>query len=160
MTIDYKKSASEALARLEEILPLIESLRDESDRLVAFIGSIAKLLPPEDAAEFRDKLLEYSARVHVRAASLTGAVKNVLIDSKEWMTVVDITAKLTQQGFDFSEYKSNPAPSVSTTLRRLLEKEKPEIEAKQFDGTTAYRWKRTAKRNVKRVQRSIIRNGT
>ena len=157
MTMNYKKSANEALARLEEILPQIEALRDESERLVAFIGSVSKLLPAEDAVEFRNKLLEYSARVHVRAASLTDAVKNVLIDSKEWMTVVEITAKLIQQGFDFSEYKSSPAPSVSTTLRRLADKEKPEVEAKQFDGTTAYRWKRTARRNVKKLQERVQR---
>src|SRR5207244_1255828 len=72
--------------------------------------------------------------------SLTTTVKSTLMASGGWMTVAMIRDKLKETGFDFSEYKSNPLASVSSTLKRFTSADG--IEVADVAGVTAYRYKR------------------
>jgi len=125
-------------------LQKLQRQRDELDLEIAkskqFIAATANMLTDRQ----RDTALQTMGLVEAKKmmvdAGLTEAIKSVLKQNfKQWLTVTKVRDQLESAGFDFSNYKSSPLASISTTLKRL--RLKPEdVETTEIDGVAAYRW--------------------
>jgi hypothetical protein len=128
---------------LDNYIKLVEK-RIETDyqleKLQQFMYATIHLLSNEAAQRFLNKWQPWIERLNIRNASLTDSVRSVLRTSyPKKLTSSEVRDAVRNAGFDFSSYKSDPLPSVATTLRRLKDSE--EIECDEFEGVAVYQAK-------------------
>ena len=144
MKNDYQKIMMSTANRVRKIEKQLEELEMEKAKLIQFFRATINLLPEETQKAWNDFIISAAQTVDIGRASLAGNVRYALISAGgEWLTVAEVRDSMMRRGFDFSGYVSNPLASVSTTLKRLCEKDDL-IESRDFEGTTAYRWKGNA----------------
>ena len=76
----------------------------------------------------------------IAAKTLTECCREILVNTGEWMSAMQVRQSLHAAGFDFSEYKSNPLSSIHTTLKRISEAE--QAWTCTVGNDTLYRWRR------------------
>ena len=100
-----------------------------------FIRATINMLPEEDR-ECWAVLLE--AMSDDEEVGLSDAIRGVLrATPKKYHTATEVKNALTQGGFDFSRYTSNPLSSVHAALKRL---KADEVETEKIEGVMAWRW--------------------
>src|SRR5262249_25937743 len=138
--MDFEKVLVDSLAKWKALHQQIDELHLEDVKLTQFISATINMLPEAKKAQFKELLQAELARRTVQADSLNEAVKVALVRrAGQWLTVADVRDEVIAAGFDFSDYASNPLASISTTLRRLVDKN-AHIESTVSGGVTAYRW--------------------
>ena len=128
---------------LDKFISLVEEknrIEDELEKMRQFAHATINLLSDEAAARYEEKWKPFTDKLVSRVTSLRDSIKNILIKSyPAKLTAAQMRDKLRAEGFDFSSYKSDPLPSVSTTLRRL--REDGVIGYEDFEGVTVYQAK-------------------
>lgn len=133
-TVDYKKILKVASKEYEQLLKKREVLDLEIAKKDQFIRATTNMLPEKDRKNYEMFLLPR----FVHEMGLTSSIRKVLQDKREWLTATAVRDALTQAGFDFSKYKTNPLASVHAILRRLKERD---VESTYIDGVMAWKWK-------------------
>jgi hypothetical protein len=128
---------------LKKLIALIiekERIDDEIAKVEQFMTATENLLSEEAAARFQSKMEPWARKVGAQVISLRDAAKTVLSNCYPTkLTAAQVRDKIRDGGFDFSSYKSDPLPSVSTTLRRLRESD--EVNYEKFEGVIVYQAK-------------------
>ena len=148
--MDYEQIIEQALQRFVSLVDQRETLDHEIAKMMQFIYATVHLLSEDATERFVQKWQPYLEQVAANTTSLTDAVRNTLRSCyPKKLTAAQVLNQLRTEGFNFSSYKSDPLPSVSTTLRRL--KEANEIIADEFEGVAVYQAKpqKTLKRTFK-----------
>lgn len=134
---NYSEMAREAIGRYADLIAKREELEVEIAKLNQYLRATINLLPDHEKAQYAAKLTE----VFGSSLGLAEAIRQVLrSNGQAWMTVSHIRNELVRLGFDFSNYTANPLASVSTTVRRMKDRE---IQIGSDDGIAAYSWKPT-----------------
>ncbi len=135
---DYLTALNTAMRRFAELCKQQDEIEVELQKLRQFIHATENMLSDDDRAEHFTKISEAMTRAERKDVGLTEAIRRILQNSYEWLTVAQVRDSLILSSFDFSQYRANPLASISTTLKRM----KPEeVENIEIEGTTAYRWK-------------------
>ena len=142
--IDYLRLIDEAIERLAELAVKREAIDIEISKLRQFVYATLHMLPEEVSRKLGPRVKTVLLQHGIANASLTNAVRAVMKTSG-WHTVSNVSTLLQQNGFDFSDYKTNPLSSVATTLRRL--NDAGELEVTEISGHTAYRSKRQQRKS-------------
>src|SRR5208282_279550 len=138
--LDYEQIMEQSLAKYISLANEKMRVEEELAKLAQFMHATTHLLSADVASRFEARWQPYIDRLNVGIASLTDAVRSTLRGCyPKKMTASQIRDQVRVEGFDFSSYKSDPLPSVSTTLRRL--KESGEIESEEFEGVAVYQAK-------------------
>jgi hypothetical protein len=133
----YEPILDKTVEKFIKLLGEKERIDDEIAKLEQFMSATENLLSEEAAARFQAKVLPFATRIHDQVLGLRDAIKTVLNESyPARFTAAEVRDKVRARGFDFSSYKSDPLPSVSTTLRRL--RESNEISYEKFEGVAVY----------------------
>ena len=143
--MDYEAIVYEAISKLGEIDHKLESLQAERAKIHQFIAATIPMLPREKAMVL-GVALKNELQKRAQADNLTEATYRVLQEfAGEYRTVAAIRDQLIRNGFDFSEYTSNPLASVSTTIKRIAEKDdKVDTGLVEGGSTTVYRLRQAA----------------
>ena len=108
----------------------LHDLKDQRAETEATLGDLSKQIQSLEITIKHIGLLagyvEESSDNSLAGIGITDAVRHVL-DLKERFSVAEIRTRMEARGFDFSGY-SAPNSSISTTLRRLVEAGKAEME--------------------------------
>jgi len=149
MGLDYTKILDKTILEYEDL----RAKRDELDMQIAkkfqFIRATLNLLPDEERRRY-DVLL-FLGRPEEHGPTL--AIKKILQNTPtRWMTATQVRDMLIVNGFDFSQYKSNPLASVHSILKRLGQEK--DVESTMVDGVMAWRWKGTA--SATRRRRRVV----
>ena len=136
---DYLRLVTEAFSKLTEMRRQRENIEVDIAKLKQFIVATANLLPDLQRLQVLANMQLVEDVERIAEAGLTEAVRNALRNHpRQWLTAAKVRDELVAASFDFSDYKSNPLASVSTTLRRM---KSDEVETANVDGgVTAYRW--------------------
>jgi hypothetical protein len=143
--IDYVRLIDEAIERLAELAVQKAAIEAEINKLRQFVYASLHMLPENVSRKTGERVKSVLMRHGIATASLTNAVRAVMKTSG-WHTVANVRSLLQQNGFDFSEYRTNALASVATTLRRL--KEADELESSRTEGLTAYRAKKRTRKSA------------
>lgn len=151
--MDYVKLVTDTLKEIRQMREQYLHLGDELLKRIHFVTATMPLLP-EDEQERLQR--EYRAEIDARDAKeegLTQAIKRVLRSAPmEFFTVAEVRDKLNATGFDFSAYKSNPLAAISTTLKRLSERD-GSIWADKLDGVATYSIHESTRKKKKREKK-------
>jgi hypothetical protein len=130
--IDYLKMFAEMMQRRAELTIQRDKTELEIAKLRKLIIAIFPLLPEDKQKSYSGAMEEMEAE----NSGLQDAIRLVFsVHKGEWLTPSNVRDYLTEQGFDFREYKANPLASIGTTLRRMA----PSIlEAQNSAEGTAY----------------------
>ncbi len=149
MTDDLEKVLQSRVALLRSLALQRENLEAEMAKLRHFIAAAIELLPEDKQANFEINMAGLRMADSVRAANLSKAVSDIVQTYTGFfgntVTVAQVRDWLTLRGFDFTEYRSNPLATISTTLKRLSDGSDSQIEAGvNEEGVAVYRWKKVA----------------
>ena|GEM_PF-5760282 len=137
---DYKSILDDTLSKFVSARAKKNELEHEIVKLRQFFFATINMLSDKDRAAFLARFDEMILDEERSAVGLKEAIIRILrAKSKEWLTTLDVREFLNESGFDFSNYKTNPLASVSTTLARMKNNE---AESTIVGGVTAYRWKK------------------
>lgn len=151
--IDYEAALADTLVRLGAISTEMGRLEIEAAKLKQFFSATLNMLPDAKRSEFVTLFRQISESSAASESSLKRAIQHVLLDVyPNYLTAALVRDKLQTQGFDFSEYKSNPLASISTTLRRA---KRTDIESTQIEGVTAYRLAEPYWRRIRKLARKL-----
>jgi hypothetical protein len=135
---DYKNILDEAVAKLTAKLRQERELEAEVAKLKQFIHATVNMLPDDERAFFIAKLNELAYDEEKRSIGLKEAIIRIVSSQpKRAFTATQVRDKLLESNFDFSNYTANPLASVSTTLKRMTNRE---VEAMTVEDVAAYRW--------------------
>lgn len=150
---DYAAALNDTLVKLGNISKEIARLEVEAAKLRQLFAATLNMLPDDKRSEFVALFRQLGERARESETSLKRAIHHVLLDAyPDYLTATLVRDRLQAKGFDFTEYKSNPLASVSTTLRRA----KPgEIESTQVEGVTVYRMPETYMRKIRRLANKL-----
>jgi len=144
---DYKEMLEKLFIKYQQLIDQRKEVDRELENLEQLMHALSKMLPADE--EHHRLLVKWSGILRARKekeVSLITAVRNVMqSEGRKYLTVAMVRDRLVANGFDFSEYMSNPLASVSTTLARL--KQHQELDSRSIEGITAYRF-RTRKRGA------------
>lgn len=150
---DYDAIISDTLAKLGSIRNETARLEMEAAKLRQFFAATLNMLPEDQRSEYLAVFREIGERASAGEASLKKAIHHVLLDAHPgYVTATDVRDRLRAKGFDFTEYKSNPLASVSTTLRRA---KREEIESTQIEGVTGYRLADSYVRKIRNLAKKL-----
>jgi hypothetical protein len=136
---EYAKILWSSVRKLRSLIEKREEAESEIAKIRQFMRAAVNMLPDNERQKMEKLLSLVDASDTLNRVGLTDAIKTVLERSpKRWFTVAQVRDALGDAGFDFSRYTSNPLSSVSTTLKRF---KSFNMESKEIDGVTAYRWK-------------------
>lgn len=145
MDIDYAALIDNAVKKLADINAKIDVLKDEEAKLLQFIKAILPLVSPDQRKELQAEINQSVSRAAAHGASLVHAIRETLRSKTgEWLTAAEVRDALILRGFDFTAYTSNPLASISTTLKRIAEKEIG-FDTRTSSGVAVYRHKGTLK---------------
>jgi len=138
---DYKIVYEKALSELSDLMDRREQLDIERDSLDGRIREIrqgvealAPLAKENPRATHSDLFPE--AETPTADIGLTDAIRTVLSNTApNWLTPVGIRTGLSAAGYEIKS--KNILPSIHRTIKRL---EGKEIESKDIEGRTWYRW--------------------
>jgi hypothetical protein len=127
----------------------LRRLRDEQARIEQQIKSVRDLLkaalnlmPEEEKGPFMQEM----GTVVFERVGLTQAIRNLMQGRDSFLTPPEIKDMLEINGYDFSEYKSNPLSSIHSILKRF---KRSEMEVRHWaTGTPSYRWKKKRDRKT------------
>lgn len=128
-SIVYRDELKKARQELAELIRAREEIEIKIAKQKRKIAALAELC---DESEFADQSLDLDL------GDLTEAVKTALRSSrKEWLHVGEVISILQELGFPIRDYKA-PTATVSTSLRRL--KERDEVVAQKVGPDYEYKW--------------------
>jgi len=137
---DYKGILDDTVSKFVAARAKKNELEHEIAKLRQFFFATINMLPDKDREAFLARFHKVILEEERSAVGLKEAITRVLrAKPKEWLTTLDVREFLNESGFDFSNYKTNPLASISTTLARM---KKDEAETTIIGGVTAYRWKK------------------
>lgn len=140
---DYKAILDRTMSKFIAARAKKNELEHEIVKLRQFFFATINMLSDKDREAFLARFHEVILEEERSAVGLKEAITRILqAKSKEWLTTLDVREFLNESGFDFSNYKTNPLASVSTTLARMKNNE---AEFTIVGGVTAYRWKKPPK---------------
>ena len=125
--LDYRKM-------YEDLCSKIRELAEQRTDLEVRLGDITKEIESlEQTTRHLSGLAGYGPNEpdDISNLGITEAVRSVL-DPNARMSTAEIKAKMEQQGFDFSRY-SAPDASIRTTLKRLVEAKRAEVEKEGYN---------------------------
>jgi hypothetical protein len=135
--MDYEGIAEQAVLKFIALAGQREAIDLELAKVSQFLFATLHLLSDEAAIRFTQKWGSYMDQIQASTTSLTDSVRKVLRGCyPKKFTASQVLHQMRVEGFDFSSYKSDPLPSVSTTLRRL--KDSKEIIGDEFEGVAVY----------------------
>jgi hypothetical protein len=133
----YEDLLNKTLEKFMQLVARREQIDDEIGKLEQFMNATQNLLSEEAALRFEAKWQPYVEKLTTFGASLRDSILNVLARCYPVkLTAAQVRDRLRANGFNFSGYKSDPLPSVSTTLRRL--REARVIQYEEFEGVAVY----------------------
>lgn len=136
----YEQILDKALEKFISLASEKERLEDEIAKVQQFMYATMNLLSDEASDRVETKLRPWVEKIVGNVASLRDSIKKVLVTSyPSKLTAAQVRDQLRAIGFDFSSYKSDPLPSVSTTLRRL--RESGDVLWEEFEGVIVYQGK-------------------
>jgi|ERR1041385_2906138 hypothetical protein len=129
-------AVKQAMSKMMSLFEKERATHAEIIKLQTFVNASLALLPYSERKVLEHTLNAISAQS--RRTSLTNSIQHIFEANLHMaLTTIDIRNALNRLGFDFSQYRSNPLASITTTLRRMVEKETVgRVEAP--DGSTAY----------------------
>jgi hypothetical protein len=146
--MDYVKLVTDTLQEIRRLREEYFRIGDELSKRIQFVSATMPLLPNEEQERLQRDYREYKTEWDARGTgdgSLTRAIRRVLRNAArgEPLTVAEVRDKLQATGFDFSNYKSNPLAAISTTLKRMGERDEGNfkegaIRAEKLDGVAIY----------------------
>lgn len=155
---DYEVVLNDTLAKMSGVNREIERLEIEAAKLRQFFTATLNMLPDNARSEYVALFREMGETAAARETSLKRAIHHVLLDAyPQYLTVAEVRDRLGATAFDFSDYKSSPLASISTTLRRAKSQE---IESTQIENVTAFRMRKNYIDRIKRLARRIGPTGT
>jgi hypothetical protein len=150
---DYEAAITDTLGKLGAISKEISRLEIEAAKLKQFFAATLNMLPDDKRSEYLALFRELGEQASASEMSLKRAIHHVLLEAHpNYLTVASVRDRLQDKGFDFTEYKSNPLASVSTTLRRARPEE---IESARIEGVRAYRLSETYVRRIRKLARKL-----
>lgn len=132
---EYQKIADRQLAKLEALRDKRTQIERDMKNAHQLAWAAIRAMPDHEKGP-------YLARMTARAFQqfgLTETIRNLLQESKEALTPVQVKERLDVAGYDFSAYKSNPLSSIHSILKRFKPSEVQTCP--RMDGGTAYQWK-------------------
>lgn len=155
---DYEAILGDTLAKLGAIGKEIERLEVEAAKLKQFFTATLNMLPDDARSEYVALFRQMGETAAARETSLKRAIHHVLLAAyPQYLTVAEIRDRLEAAAFDFSDYKSNPLASISTTLRRAKSQE---IKSTQIENVTAFRMRKNYIDRIRKLARRIGPTGT
>lgn len=129
-TSHYEEIIGSSLQRFRDLYSQREEIDVELVKLRQFLYATLNMVPDEAQEKWRREIDAAVEKATANAASLADSIRKIFADKPMYIfTVYGIREALTDAGFDFSSYKSNPLSSISTTLRRMVET--GELESKE-----------------------------
>jgi hypothetical protein len=137
--MDYGKLVRETLQRLQANRIQMAALSEESSKFEQFIAATIPLLPENEQEQLmREFQAERDAR-EAHSTTLTAAIRSALREKiGVQMTVAEVRDRLEANGFDFSHYRTNPLAAISTTLRRMAERDDCYLTKSSLNGVATY----------------------
>jgi hypothetical protein len=154
MATDYNKLVLDGLAEMDLIYDEHERLENELVRLEQFILAAANFVDSGLQNIIKARFQTMRERESIRKVGLGEAIKLVLRNASDPISVSEIRDRLSRGGFDFSGYKSNPLASISTTVTRLYESKTANVHKFETKGVATYLIFPTAKR--KQTAKEVI----
>ncbi len=150
---NYIAVLSDTLTKLGTIGKEMARLEVEAAKLRQLFAATLNMLPDDQRSEYLAVFRELGEQFNANEASLKRAIHHVLLGAHpSYLTATIVRDRLQANGFDFTEYKSNPLASVSSTLRRA---KAGEIESTQIEGVTAYRLADSYVRNIRKLANKL-----
>jgi hypothetical protein len=142
--MDTKKDTNyfELVQKEFKKLQKLQTERGELDVRIAkskqFIAATANMLHDRQRDAVFKMMGTIEAGKLMAELGLTDAIRAILKKNhRQWLTVTQVRDRLEIAGFDFSNYRSSPLASISTTLKRFAA---DDVERAEIDGVAAYRW--------------------
>ena len=119
----------------------LRKLNDEKHRIeleISYVKQLLKAVTNLMPDKERAPLLYELGEIVMDQVGLTSMIKKMLTKGK-FLSPADIKAALEADGYDFTNYKSNPLSSIHAVIKRFRPSQ---LETQSWtDGTTRYRLK-------------------
>lgn len=136
VSIDYTMVLDEAITEYEDLRAKRDDLETQIAKKFQFIQATLNLLPDQERLRYAALLSLGRPEEHGPTIAIKKLLKRM---PNRWMTAREVRDMLIVNGFDFSQYKSNPLASVHSILKRLGQEK--EIDFAVVDGVMAWKWK-------------------
>lgn len=118
----YEQIIRESLRRFRELHNQREQADIELIKLKQFLYATLEMVDADRRSKWEENINGIVSSALPKTAPLAESIRKVFQENPNMVySVGSIREKLTERGFDFSRYKSNPLSSISTTLRRMVE---------------------------------------
>jgi len=132
---DYLQIADSHLAKISKLQEQRREIDEQIAKARELVKAVVNMLPDAERNAYLNKLGDAA----IRQMGLTEAIREILQKNAQYLEPTAIRNILTAEGFDFSQYTSNPLSSIYSILKRF---KKGEVETISLtDGSTGYRWK-------------------
>jgi hypothetical protein len=149
----YKAILDEALANFTAKLRQESELEVEIAKLKQFIHAAVNMLPDDERAFYIAKIHELDYDEEKRTVGLKEAIIRIVSSHPtKALTATQVRDRLLESNFDFTNYMANPLASVSTTLKRMVNRE---VQAMSVEDVAAYRWIPRRKDKIKRLRKAF-----
>jgi hypothetical protein len=143
-SVDYKTIYDTAIAHLTQLMEEREELELRRDSLDKQISVVKDLIQTASAYIAENPSMDYpelfpglpGLMAPISDLGFTGGIRKILSSATDWMSPVMVRGKL--QSVGYANKSKNILPSIHTVLKRL--EQNNEVESKDVEGRTWYRW--------------------
>ncbi|MGD0568888.1 MAG: hypothetical protein ABSA78_10820 [Candidatus Sulfotelmatobacter sp.] len=126
------------MARFKKLQRQRDEMDSELAKLRQFLYATLNMVPDEQRSKWEKDINTMIDEAVANTTSLAASIRRVFKENPNMVySAGAMREQLTERGFDFRNYKSNPISSISTTLRRMVDTGEL-VTADTVDGPTMF----------------------